>query len=339
MSRFSKDQSAKRETRMARMSKALALVQAQAEKAIKGKVLQMPLWPADLVGTPNLLLRYALFGLMKHTKADDRKIAVQELIASVSGSKETVKVWFTGRRFNQTDLDFFECVLQLAGSENTEVTTLENGSRMMGASAYQLLKMAGRRTNKRDYQALEESMLRLREGAVRVLIKREAIPAQPGFPGKRAVELDIGGPLLLHAREGSNGDGRHLVAINPLLQPLFAPGNFTLINLPLRVSLQKDLSKWLLGFYSSHAKPLAYSLTKLHSLCGSSMNNSTKWRELVTGALEELVKVGFLISYELDANGNVHVTRAPEHVTRRQMKSLEPKPAAAAVDPRQQSLL
>lgn len=327
---------------MARMSKALALAQAQTERAMKGKVLQMPLWPADLVGTPNVLLRNALFGVVQHAKAEDRTLAVQELVASVTGPKESVRVWFTGRRLNQTDLDFFECVLQLAGTDGIEYVTLDSGQRMMAVTSYQLLKMVNRHrgANKRAYQALDESMLRLREGAVRITIKREGTPAKAGFPGTSKGELDTGGPLILHAREGEANDGRHLIAINPLLQPLFAPGHFSLINLPLRISLKKDLAKWLLGFYSTHAKPLPHSIAKLQELCGSQMSNPTAWRKLVVGAHDELEKVGFLKSYEFDEKGNLHVERAPEHVALKQLKALEPKKSAELqADPRQKSLL
>lgn len=318
---------------MARMDKALAIAEARAEKAMKGKVLTMPLWPEDLVGTPNVLVRNALFGVVRHAKAKDRPMAVQELVASVKGPKESVRVWFTGFRLNQTDLDFFECVLQLAGQNDVEYVTLESGQRMMIVTSYQLLKMLNRHkgANARTYQSLDESMLRLREGAVRVFIQREGMKTA----------LSTGGPLILHAREdaGNLSEGRHLVAVNPMLQPLFAPGYFSLINLPLRISLKKDLSKWLLCFYSTHARPIPHSFGKLQELCGSQMANSTAWRNSVIRAHEELVEVGFLKSYEVDAKGNVSVERAREHVTLGQLKALEPKKASAAVGPRQESLL
>lgn len=323
-------------TQMARMNATLALLNERAGAAMNGKVLQLPLWPADLVGTPNILLRNSLFRLMERATAEGRKdvsmMAVQELLASASGDSETVQVWFTGLALNQTDLDFFEAVLQLAGQSNPEIVTLESGSRLLATTSYEILKKLNRQPNSRNYKLLEQSFLRLREGSVRIVIKRKAIPSRPGFQGREALDLDIGGPLLLHGRDGH----RHLVGVNPLLKPLFTPGAYSLINLPMRLSLRKDLSKWLMGFYSTHARPLPYSLSKLRELSGSSMKHTSKWRSMVAGALDELVSVGFLVRHELDAFGNVHVERALAHVTRKQAKALESRPET---DPRQQSLL
>lgn len=327
---------------MSNMDLTLEILRHRSDEAMRGKVLQMPLWPTDLVGTPNVILRTALFGLMEHVKSDDRAIAVQELIASAGGPKEQVQVWFTGRRFNQSDLDYFEAVLQFAGEEETEYVTLDDGSKLMAATAYSILKRVGRTDNSRSYKSLTDSMLRLREGSVRIVLKRAGIPAEPGFAGKPPLDLDIGGPLLLHAREGgTTGRSRHLFGLNPLLKPLFQPGTYSLINFPLRVSLRKDLSKWLLGFYSSHAQPVAYSLEKLNALCGSSMKNKTHWRTAVTSAHDELVGCGFLSHYELDKFGNVYVVRAPEHITRKQATGLAAKVATTKSknDSRQQTLI
>lgn len=309
------------------MTVALNIVEQLSKEATKGKVLQMPLWPADLVGTPNVILRTALFGLMEPVKSDNRDKVDKKLVASAGGPKEQIKVWFSGHLFNQSDLDYFEAILQFSGESSTEYVTLDDDSKMMVATAYSILKRVGRTDNSRSYNSLAESMLRLREGSIRIVITRVGVPAAPGFAGIPPINLDIGGPLILHGKEGGS-KGRHLFAINPLLKPLFKPGLYSLVNFPLRVSLRKDLSKWLLGFYSSHAQPVAHSLDKLHELCGSGMKNKTLWRNAVTRAHDELVGCGFLTSYALDKFSNVRVVRSPEHVTRNQSKILAVKAEA-----------
>lgn len=340
MSRISKAESHDEGLAVAKqMTEALDILNKRAREAMKGKVLQMPLWPADLVGTPNVILRNALFRLMERSTSEGRKhksmMAVQELIASASGDMESVQVWFTGLHLNQTDLDFYEAVLQLAGEPNTEIVEMDGGSRMLATTSYEILKRLNRQPNSRNYKLLEDSFLRLREGSVRIVIKRKGLPPRPGFEGRKALDIDVGGPLLLHGRDGH----RHLVGINPLLTPLFTPGSYSLINLPMRLSLRKDLSKWLMAFFSTHARPLAYSLEKIRTLSGSSMKHTTRWRSMVVSALDELVSVGFLSSYEVDKFNNVHVKRALAHVTHKQAKFLEAKAQKPETDSRQQSLL
>ena len=337
---------------MGGLVKALGIAKKLEEKSITTQVFQMPSLPVGLVGTPNLLLRHTLFGVMGHTKfgvlgpgeAASKVWPKLEsaVVGTMAGPKEDLKLTFSGYALNQSDLDVFECLLQLSGTDETvDLVEMPDGSTMLSITSYHLLKMLNRHkgANKRAYAAVEDSLLRLREGTIRIVYNCKATPAAPGFKGKKAIHLDLGGSLIFHGRSGEPAGARHLVRINPFLQTLFAPGQFSLIDLPLRLSLKKDLSKWLFGFYSSHARPMPHSLQKLQERCGSSMKNTTKWRNAVTAAHEELVKSGFLESFSVDDNDVVSVERARKHTARGQLKAINPKAATVEVDPRQQSLL
>lgn len=341
------------EDNMAGLSKALNIAKELEKKAGTSRVFQMPLLPAGLVGTPNLLLRHKLFGVMEPAafrEDKERKSLVPRpwprvesaIVGEVSGPKESLKMTFSGHSLNQADHDVFECLLQLSSSDqDVDLVAMPDGSTMMSLTGYHLLRMLNRHkgANARSYEALEDSLLRLREGTIRIIYDCKASPAAGEYKGKKAVHLDLGGSLIMHGRSGEPAGARHLVRINPFLQALFAPGQYSLIDLPLRLSLKKDLSKWLFGFYSSHAKPLPHSLEKLQERCGSSRKNTTKWRNAVLAAHQELVNSGFLKAFTIDDAGVISVERTPSHTSRGQLKALRPKAIKAEVDPRQQSLL
>ena len=118
---------------VAGLEKALALVAERQAEAMRGTVVQFPLWPADLVGTPNVLLRNAIFRVLEHTKDEDRPFFVDELIASTSGKSEQVQVKYTGRVLAQQDLDYLEVVLYMLGQEDSEFVTVQ-GMKMLAVT-------------------------------------------------------------------------------------------------------------------------------------------------------------------------------------------------------------
>lgn len=339
------------EVSMAGLGKALGMAKALEEKASASQVFQMPLLPAGLVGSPNLIVRHALFNVMEHAKYGKPKPGEtvvrawprleSAVVGEVKGPKESLTITFTGSALSQPDHDVFDCLLLASAGADVDLVTMPDGSTMMSLTAYELLRMLNRHkgANARTYTALQDSLLRLREGTIRIVYDCKATPAVGTFKGKKAIHLDLGGSLIFHGRSGEPAGARHLVRINPFLQTLFEPGHYSLIDVPLRLSLKKDLSKWLFGFYSSHAKPMPYSLQKLRERCGSTMQNKTRWRSAVVAAHEELVSIGFLKSFELEAGDVISVERASLHTSRGQHKALRPKAPESEVDTRQQSLI
>ena len=101
------------ETHTADMAGQLARWQARgdgkaAEEEPRGpaKVIQLPLWPEPKRGAPNAVLRGALFAAVHK----DRRYMDRELLAAQDG----IKVRFTGKQLDQSDLDVWEQVLHLA---------------------------------------------------------------------------------------------------------------------------------------------------------------------------------------------------------------------------------
>ena len=301
------------------------------EAAVRSKPVQLPIWPMGLVGTPNALLRGSLFKVAEYGNKH-RDPHVEELIVDVQGENEVLQIWYTGRSLTQEDLTYLDAVLYAAGEPDFPSVDVE-GAPFKAGTAYAYLKVLGREHDSRAYHAFNDSMLRLRSGHVRIVIQYLK------GPKKGIRDIDIGGSLILHAREGSTKTGRHLTAPHPMLKPLFEPGAYSLVNLRLRMQLRKPLAMWLHAFYSTHAKPVGYSIQKLRTLCGSRMSNPTMWRKAVRAALDELKAVGFLKEADIDKHDVAQVERAHEHVNHKQLSKPKKADKESAVDPRQHSLL
>ena len=125
---------------------------AQEEPRGPAKVIQLPLWPEPKRGAPNAVLRGALFAAVHK----DRRYMDRELLAAQDG----IKVWFTGKQLDQSDLDVWEQVLHLARTQalGTECYFTAHG----------FLKALGRSTGKMNHEWLQMALERLTGAVVRI---------------------------------------------------------------------------------------------------------------------------------------------------------------------------
>ena len=70
------------------------------------KILQLPVWSESVRGTPNSLLRGALFSAIQ---SKDRQYVKDELLASQDG----IEIRYTGEQLNQIDLEVWEQAVHL----------------------------------------------------------------------------------------------------------------------------------------------------------------------------------------------------------------------------------
>src|SRR4051812_22423230 len=75
--------------------------------APSAKVIQLPLWPEPVRGTPNSFLRSALFAAIQGKTQTRLK---RQLLGSIQG----VTVRYTGEQLDQSDLDVWEQAIHLA---------------------------------------------------------------------------------------------------------------------------------------------------------------------------------------------------------------------------------
>lgn len=268
-------------------SENLALAKARANgktgvaKSVKEKPeqLMLPLWPEAVRGVPNSVLRGALF-----TVSQEREM-FKELtpIAAVDGIEISVQ----NARLNQHDLDLFEMLLHVQREQP------------LGApvhfTSHSLLKALGRGVGGKDHKDLMSDMARLIGSVVNIRWTAERKSFMGSLVERAYIDEDTDHWVVEFSRD---------------LMTLYSQGH-TWIDWEARKSLGRNsIAKWAHGFYTSHAKPFAYSVDTLWKLSGSTAKRNEFRRKLVT-ALDKLVELGAINSWEIDAGDLVHVKRTP----------------------------
>ena len=264
--------------------------QAAQEQRGAAQVIQLPLWPEPKRGAPNAVLRGALFAAVHK----DRRYMDRALLAAQRG----IAIRFTGKQLDQADLDVWEQALHLARTQalGTRCRFTEKG----------FLKALGRQSGKSGREWLRSVFARL-AGAVVEL-------TQDG--------RTYGGTLLEFYRDEDTG--RTVLEINPKLAPFFGPTRWTQIDWEQRQRLRaKPLALWLHGFYASHAAPHALSVEYLHKLSGSQTKQVWKFKQNLTQALEEIVRVGAIKAFEI-RDDLVHVRTVPSPSQRKHLAARRP---------------
>lgn len=224
-------------------------------------------WADSARGVPNVLLRNALFGI-----ATERKVYFSRTLIA---STKDIEIRFMGVAFNQTDLDVFEMLLHLA--------RLQPLGQSFEFSAHEFLTALGRGTGKTQHEQLKDELMRLMTGGVEISF----IEAKKSFMG-----------TLVRYIKRDDETKRYSVRFEDDLLKLYGEG-YTLIDWEQRQALGKNnLAKWLQGHYATHAKPYPIKVETLHKLCGSQATLN-KFREKLKAALDELVRVGSLKSWEI----------------------------------------
>lgn len=249
------------------------------------KQLSLELWPDSVRGVPNAVLRGSLFSVSKR-RATAKK---RELLAAVGG----IEIRFKGERFNQTDLDLWEMLLHLA--------RLQPLGNQVEFTAYALLKELGRGVSGRDHEELKEDVARLLGGVVEI------------------TWTDTKKTFLGHLVEKAYRDEatqRYVVVFDSKMLGLYE-GGYSFIDWESRKALKgNSLAKWLQGFYATHAAPYSYKVETLKNLCGSTMGRLPDFRRLLRAALDELVTVGSIKAWSIEADLVTVETKATNSQTK-----------------------
>lgn len=249
--------------------------------------MSLDLWPDAVRGVPNAVLRGALFSISKR-----REFVKNELIASVEGHQ----IRFTGQRFNQTDLDTFEMLVHLA--------RLQPLGNRVDFTAHSLLKTMGRGTGKSQHQQLHDEIIRLRSGNVEITWEALDKVYGEGLVKKYYMDRTI---------------GRYVVELSQEMLTLYETG-YSQVDWNQRQALTNNLSKWLHGFYASHAKPYPYKVSTIKDLCGSTSKDLRDFRRMLKTALADLVTVGMLVDWTIDAKDLVTVQKVPTFSQRKHLE-------------------
>lgn len=247
---------------------------------IKKETASFPLIPmcsTDTNPAPNVLLRSALFGVVKRGA---RKTFKNHEISSVGD----YSVLMTGEQLDQADFDVWNHLVGLfkGQSLNNEVKASKNS----------ILKYLGKTGCKSNYIWLSSSLERLNHVSINLKAGRK------GYMGH----------LIDDITYNDNSDIL-VIRFNPRLATLFSDREWTALDIKKRTELgSNQLAMWLYSFYASHKKPFNYKVETLHKLCGSATKELREFRRSLKDASLVLSHV---TSWEcfIDENDHFNVKR------------------------------
>ena len=255
--------------------------QPETKKQPSATVIQLSLWPETRRAAPNAVFRSALFPALH--LGEEREFLDNEPIASVGG----VTVFFTGKRFDQSDMDVYLELLHLA--------RLHPLGTECNFSAHGLLKQLRRATGNSDHKWLHKVLIRLIGGVVDITDHKKR----------------YAGTLLQGALKDEIT--RHYrVTINPKFAALFGYAMWSSIDREQRYALgrRKAIVKALHAYYSTHGAPGAHSFDTLASIVGLQDSNKRRQRARLIAAHELLKPIGFIRGYQV-REGTITIDPVP----------------------------
>jgi hypothetical protein len=247
--------------------KSILTMMRHAEERESAQIIQLPLWHEGKCGSPNSFARSALFAAIKK-----RKLVKDWLVFS----QQDFSVKFTGEQLNQEDLTVWLALVDLGRQHplGTECSF----------TAYGILKHMGLGVGGDQRERLLENMKRLAGGLIEVKLKRGA------YYGSFVDDFYV-----------DEVSERYKLTLNKKLINIFGENDWTAISWEQRKQLRsKPLAQKLHEYWSSHAFPKAVTFEFLYNITGSTNKDKYTFKRQVKIALDELMKIGFLESYEID---------------------------------------
>ena len=244
---------------------------------------------------PNAILRAAIFPALPAT--GDRPILDKAPVFSVDG----LSVTFSGKRFDQRDLDVLLGIFEIGRYEPIGCA--------FTFTTYTLLRQLGREDGADHYRDVRESVSRLLFGMLEIT---QRIGTRKKW---------FAGSLLQSASAESDiNDERtstYRIALNPKLAVLFGFGMWTRIDLEQRKALGRNqVAKIFHLYYSSHTRPGVHSYDTLAKLADLQTSEAKQIRRVIRNAHDALTSTRFLASYKALKNG-IRVTKASERAKKR----------------------
>jgi hypothetical protein len=238
-------------------------------------------WPEDKVNAPALLLRSALFGIVKRGK---RKHLDDVEISSWQGT--TIR--YKGDELDQSDLDVWLACVELHRHAPL-------GSPIQIREA-EFLHMIDRDTGGSNREWLRKVLRRLTACSVEI---------QHG-------DLDYFGSMVF---EGARDRKTKLlnILINPKIAQLFSVA--VRQDKKIRSQLKTQLSKWFYGYLCSHEStinnPHKIMITNLMRLSGAGYSRVAHFKSDLVKCLKELHETGAILEWGFTKSGCLEVVKTP----------------------------
>lgn len=233
--------------------------------------IQLDFWEDGKRAAPNAVFRSSLFPALNNKQP--RRFIEEEKLFSVSG----VDVIFTGKQFDQTDLDVYLELLNLA-------KPLPLGTPVK-FSAHALLKALGLATGGKEHKRLHSVLIRLCGGVVDMTDHKKRYFGQ-----------------LLHGGIRDEITQNYEITINPKFAVLFGFGMWSTIDREQRRALGRNTTaKALHAYYASHTAPTAHRYDTLAGIAGLTDKNPRKIKTSIIKAHQAMKDAGFLVDFTPNA--------------------------------------
>jgi hypothetical protein len=232
--------------------------------------VQLTFWGDESRAAPNAVFRSALFPALNPRQKENRRFLQNEDIYCPAG----LKIIFTGQQFDQSDLDVYLELLNMA-----KPFPLGTPIRF---SAYALLKALGLPVGGSNHAHLHAVLIRLRGGTPEIIDHGRRYFGgliEGGFRDEITLEYEI--------------------SINPKFAVFFGAGMFSTLDLETRRALgRNNAAKALHAYYSTHINPSAHNIETLANIAGLTNSNKRQLKATILKAHEALKKVGFLEDFK-----------------------------------------
>ncbi|HEX5285679.1 MAG TPA: plasmid replication initiator TrfA [Polaromonas sp.] len=233
------------------------------------KVLQLPLWPAEMRAIPNDYARSALF-TVRNKKTPREAMMGHE----VFHTSQDVQIYYTGIELRADDDELvWQQVLEYAKHFPL--------GQPVSFTLYQLCTDLDWPINGRYYQRAEECLDRLQASAIK-------------FVSKRLGSLESLSMIKRYRMVGRGSRGaRCEVEIDGEMVYLFAGHHYTQV-VWTKYRKLSPVSRRLYDYLASHKEPYPLALDTFNRMCASLCNRPKKWAEMVRESCEELKQAGLV---------------------------------------------
>lgn len=249
------------------------------DKALEEQMrLPFPNWPDDRRAAPNDMIRSALFGVVQRGR---RKMLDKAEIPAPPGWK----LFYTGRRLDQIDLDIWLEIMH-----NARNTMPGEAIRFTLRS---ILRALGHHDGASAYEWLKERLESMTLGGFSY---QSADGKKAGATGSLFRDFHI---------DKTTGEG--VVETNPRLRSLYE--SITYLDFAGRLALDSQLSKWLHAVIASHARWIPTKVETLMLQSGASYARLRDFRSDLRAALHELATQKRIRSWSIDPADLVHIDK------------------------------
>jgi plasmid replication initiation protein len=267
---------------------------AQAEcKAVLLQIAQLPLWDDELRCLPNEIARSALFNA-RNRKQARAYLKQAEIIVIGEG-----RITYTGEELRQDDQTVWLQLIHMA-KEQPLGQTIE-------FTAYSFCKAIGWPIDGRSYTRLRGCLVRMQATSLAAHVQRR----ETRVSQRVCLSVSLSMIPLFRWRDDETRLALRLyqVQIAPQLVELFGNNYYTRIEWAQRLALPDGIATWLHGYFASHKNNYAIFLDTIKQGAGITIKRTDHLKKHIEQALNALIRVGFLKSWEI-VDEKVRVVRA-----------------------------